>query len=674
MILPTRGWRGVLLVALLLAAGDVAWAQQPADNIVTNAVLPAPPIPRLGVGSTEFVGALSQLLAGDAAGAYAAAKNLPDAIERRTIQWAAIRFGKGIDAETIARFAAEAPDFDFASVYRARLEAALDLTTASNETVIRLLGGQMPNGLDAQIALAKAYVADGQKARAARIARFIWVEEFLTTDGETKVQENLGTLLSQKDYWDRAVHLLMHDRASGTERIMSHLTPAEQSLARARIAVSRKSGDIAGLIETVDSSLRDHPLFQFTVAQWQRDTGDLEGAVAALDRVTSGEVPDAAEFWYERRLIVRQALAAGKPDLAYKAAAGYVAGPEGRLVEAHFHAGWVALVYLNDPRRAAPHFKDMVRLATLPDSVSQARYWLGRAETALGNAAAAKESYEKAARFGSLFYGQLAREALGQSAVAVRPLPDWKDRLAAFDALPLVRAARLLAGNGQKTMAEPLVRRLGYSITDPGDFVLAARLAQEIDAHHIAILIADVADQKGYSLDLFHFPKDGIPQGAQLALADEAAVYAVARQESHFDIDAVSSSGARGLMQLMPSTAEGLAKKLGIGYSPARLTSDAAYNLLLGSSYLKTQLDRFGNSLLLAAAAYNAGGGNVNKWLASYGDPREATIDAISWTELIPFVETRKYVQKVMANYLVYRARFGGAALTMQEALKRIPS
>jgi soluble lytic murein transglycosylase len=124
---------------------------------------------------------------------------------------------------------------------------------------------------------------------------------------------------------------------------------------------------------------------------------------------------------------------------------------------------------------------------------------------------------------------------------------------------------------------------------------------------------------------------------------------------------------------LMPSTAEDLAKKLGIAYSPARLTSDPAYNLLLGSSYLKTQLERFDNSLLLAAAAYNAGGGNVNKWLATYGDPRTPAVDAISWTELIPFLETRKYVQKVMANYLVYRARLGGPAVTMQEVLKRIP-
>ncbi len=666
-------WCGVLATALVVFAVPSIAAQETIDPVVTNAVLPAPPIARTGVGSAPFVSALSLLISGDAPGAYAAARNFADPVERRTIQWAAVRFGKGLDAETIARFAADAPDYDFASVYRARLESAFDFSSADKDTIIRLLGGQMPGRIEARIALAEAYVKDGQKARAARIARSVWVDNFLSDADEKKLVARLGSLLTQKDYWDRAVHLLMHDRATGAERIMDHLSPAEQSLARARIAVSRRAGNIADLISKVDPSLKTHPLYFFALAQWRRDRGDLEGAVAALDQVVSGDAPDAAEFWYERRLIIRRALAANQADLAFRAAANYVAGPEGRLVEARFHAGWVALTYLKDPKLAEPHFKEMARLSTLPDSVSQAYYWLGRTEAALGNVDAARENYEKAARWSTLFYGELAREALGKPAVEIRPLPDWREREASFDALPLVRAIRLLAGNGQKTMAEPLVRRLGYSVTEPGDFVLAARLAQDIDAHNVAILIADRADQKGFSLDLFHYPKDGIPQGTHLAVADEAAVYAIARQESHFDLDAISGSGARGLMQLMPSTAKDVANRLGVTYSPERLISDAQYNLLLGSSYLKNQLDRFDNSLLLAAAAYNAGGGNVAKWIEAYGDPRLDSIDAVNWTELIPYVETRKYVQKVMANYLIYKARLSGTSLSLEKALKRIP-
>ena len=173
-------------------------------------------------------------------------------------------------------------------------------------------------------------------------------------------------------------------------------------------------------------------------------------------------------------------------------------------------------------------------------------------------------------------------------------------------------------------------------------------------------------------MDAFQYPKDGLPKGAKLASIDKAAIYAIARQESHFDADAVSRSGARGLMQLMPGTAKEVAKQVGVKYSSKRL-ADPAYNALLGSTYLATQLKRYDGSLVLAAAAYNAGGGNVNKWLKVFGDPRKSNIDAVAWIETIPFTETRKYVQRVMGNYMVYRARLGTETQTITQALRRIP-
>jgi soluble lytic murein transglycosylase len=125
-------------------------------------------------------------------------------------------------------------------------------------------------------------------------------------------------------------------------------------------------------------------------------------------------------------------------------------------------------------------------------------------------------------------------------------------------------------------------------------------------------------------------------------------------------------------MQLMPGTAKETAKKIGVAYSPRKLTSDPEYNTQLGSSYLAAQLKTYDGSLLLAAAAYNAGAGNANKWIAAYGDPRASNVDPVVWVELIPFQETRKYVQRVVGNYLVYRARLGGSAISPITALHSI--
>jgi soluble lytic murein transglycosylase len=298
-------------------------------------------------------------------------------------------------------------------------------------------------------------------------------------------------------------------------------------------------------------------------------------------------------------------------------------------------------------------------------------FWAGLAAQSAGDRVNAQRYLQIAAEYPDRFYGQLSRQALGLPAVALRSLPDAEPDVAGFASNELVRAVRLLAGNGHRDEAATLLGTFATGLTDGGDLLLAARLAQSLDANHLAIAIADAADRQGIALDLFNFPKDGLPS-TRLASMDKAAIYAVARQESHFKVDAVSSAGARGLMQLMPATARETAGKLGVSYSASRLTSDPAYNALLGSSYLKAQLDRFDGSLLLAAAAHNAGAGNARKWIDTFGDPRSERIDPIVWVELIPLSETRKYVQRVLGNYLVYRARLGQDDMTVEQALRHI--
>lgn len=131
-------------------------------------------------------------------------------------------------------------------------------------------------------------------------------------------------------------------------------------------------------------------------------------------------------------------------------------------------------------------------------------------------------------------------------------------------------------------------------------------------------------------------------------------IHAIARQESQFDKAAVSHAGARGLMQLMPGTARETAGKLGLGYNMASLTADTDYNIRLGSSYFQRMLRYYGGSYPLAVAAYNAGPGNVNKWLRANGDPRTGSIEVIDWVEAIPIFETKNYVQRVLENAVVY--------------------
>ena len=169
-------------------------------------------------------------------------------------------------------------------------------------------------------------------------------------------------------------------------------------------------------------------------------------------------------------------------------------------------------------------------------------------------------------------------------------------------------------------------------------------------------MVGKQAIERGFILDEIAFPNYGVPSFISLEKsADLALVYAVARQESEFDSKAASGAGAKGLMQLMPATAQDTARRAGLPFDADRLVSDPAFNAQIGAAYLGQLLIDEGGSTLLAFAAYNAGSARVRQWINAYGDPR-TNADPVDWVERIPFDETRDYIQRVSENLTVYRA------------------
>jgi soluble lytic murein transglycosylase len=177
----------------------------------------------------------------------------------------------------------------------------------------------------------------------------------------------------------------------------------------------------------------------------------------------------------------------------------------------------------------------------------------------------------------------------------------------------------------------------------------------------VAVRAAKEASYSGVRLLAYSHPVISVPAYYGTGLAPEPAlVLGIIRQETEFDADAISGAGARGIMQLMPESARRDARLAGLAYRPEALLDDASYNMQLGMTELSTHLADWGGSYVLAAAAYNAGPGNVRKWIANFGDPRDARIDPIDWIEQIPFTETRNYVQRVIENMEIYRNRLSG--------------
>jgi soluble lytic murein transglycosylase len=292
------------------------------DTITTGSIRPSEAL-SAPEGSAEFRQGLKLIGDGNSGDAYTIGKSLPSDLERRTLQWAAIYFGAGkVDYNSVQRFGTDSPHFSTPSVMKTRMEQSLTKSAADNAEIIRVLAGSMPNTFDAQVALAVAYLDAGKTDRAARIAHDIWVNEFLDKDREAVVLNKLGKLLTRDTHWARAMHLMMHDRASGVERLLPYLSKGQKSLAVARIAVSRKANNAKALLDAVDQAYQDNPVFAFSRAQRARKAELYESAIDWLNKA-KGDLPDAEEFWYERRTLIRNLLANGDAQLAFKAASTY---------------------------------------------------------------------------------------------------------------------------------------------------------------------------------------------------------------------------------------------------------------------------------------------------------------------------------------------------------------
>ncbi|MEO1468722.1 MAG: lytic transglycosylase domain-containing protein [Pseudomonadota bacterium] len=405
------------------------------------------------------------------------------------------------------------------------------------------------------------------------------------------------------------------------------------------------------------------------------DRRDWDEAEVLLDRISrSAAALGVPGRWASRRLVLaRRAARQGRPQLAYRLAANaYTSAEDGYdHADLHWVAGWVALRLLNDPATALRHFEAFAPLVNTPISNGRAGYWIGRAQEALGNVAAARSAYASAARWQTSFYGQLAAakiDAPGDPALLGRPLPDWRPLISDGD--DAVRMAAIVHYAGESALAWQVFRHLGETRTER-DLEAIAALALDMEAPHYAVRMAKQAARRGIVIMPAYYPVTDL--SAYVDRVEPAFAMSVARQETELNPAAISRVGARGLMQLMPATAQKVAGWLDIPYEPGRLTADWRYNATLGQTYLARRVGQLGGSYVLAAAAYNAGKGRVDNWVVDYGHPLYGQVDMIDWMEMIPFSETRNYAQRVMEGLYVYRTRIAGRAgpMTIEQDLAR---
>jgi soluble lytic murein transglycosylase len=581
-------------------------------------------------------------------------------------QWRQLRQGGNYSFTDYARFLNYNQGWPSESSLRAAAEKAM----RPGENAALVLGFyhlEKPASGSGWARYADALASVNRTTEAIDAARHAWASGDLSAADEAYILARFGANLTAQDHNARVDALLFAKDSADAAPLLQWTTPDRRAAFAARIAMQQRAPNTEMLFQAARHRVSADAGLLMDRLRYLRDGGNdnLARQLAAQPHHFT-ERPADPERWYEMLLILANGAVddrqwhyayniARQLDDAFPAGTQIADQPYGvrdNYTSLAWLAGRVALDRIGNATNAIAMFYRYAYGGKSLQVATKGFYWAGRAALAAGKPGDASAYFQRAALYPDLFYGQLALERLGRSV----PAPGYAPAVASTDATRtsfaqnrLVQATRQMFYGGRADEQMMFVRALAESLDTPTERSLALEMARQLGRQDLSVWVTRAARNNG---DEFYV-RDAYPTIRSTPRSPWSLANGITRQESSFDRYAVSWAGARGMMQLMPGTAREQADKLGVRYDSSRL-HDADYNVMLGSAYFQRMLNTWDGSVPLAVASYNAGSGNVRKWINAYGDPRSGRVDVISWIEAIPFTETKGYVQRVIENSVVY--------------------
>lgn len=564
---------------------------------------------------------------------------------------------------------------------QARTEEAMPADSMQPDQVIAWFQGRDPVSGEGMIKLGDAYLRRSQEANGKAWIKKGWINGNFSVERMSYIASRYGSHLTSDDHKARTSRLVWGGEYGQANAMTNWIGADVSALVSARIKLRQSARDADAAYRRVPSNLTGDPGLLFDRARWlrKRDRDDeARPLLIAASANLNEQPPVVEEWWTERNYQTREALDAGNVQQAYQLAAGHDMRKDAGVpyAEAEFLAGWISLQYLRKPDPAYDHFLRLREGVTAPISVARAHYWAGRAAEKAGRTAESQTQYKLAANFPMTYYGQLAASVVNPRGNLdlpfTRSTPSATKQ--AFMDASMMQAMQALADVGAEGLLRTFALAAAETYTDRDQFVLLTNFLRALNQPALALRVAKRGLQKNVAVYDIAYPTMSVPAYRGNGTPPETAlVLGLTRQESEFDPEAMSSVGARGLMQLMPATAKLTARQHGLQYGDKSDLLTPSVNMQLGMAHVSDLLSDLGGSYILSIASYNAGQGRINQWISTYGDPRSTNADAIDWIERIPFSETRNYVQRVIENTQIYRNVLAGrdVPLVIASDLKR---
>lgn len=558
--------------------------------------------------------------------------------------------------EEIVSFLRKYPEWPQSGEIRKKAEKYLTYATDPQVIIDWFAKNQPQTGLGYKFyALASAKLLSNDNSINA--IRNGWIYGDFDATEEKKYYKDYQENLRAEDNVRKVERYLWEKDISKAKKLMHLIPTIYKKTLSAEIAALEGSSAKDALFSAVKEELyTDGLLFQYLHSKRKETPNNI--SIKLFKKAWAKRDKKHEKDWCKLQLYYAREFIQEKDfKSSYEILSNHFSSDHENVREVQWLAGWIALRFLNNPHIAQKHFQEFLRFATTPISIARGKYWLARAIDKLNDKNKARSFYKEAAIYSHTFYGQLANIELNENKLILPTSPKieiaHKDQAKNSD---IIKAIKILIDNNKTELAQTYAKHgMKHAKNESEVALIVKMIAESSDNLSQATEIAKIASHNHVFLKNYVFPT---PYKITNKPIEAPLAYAIIRQESIFNQHAVSNANAMGLMQLIKATACGTAKSLGINCNVSRLTKDHQYNIKLGTNHFRDLLKTRDGSLILSIASYNTDPKNVTKWLGIFGDPRKMKRleHIIDWLELIPFGETRNYVQRVLENLQVYRA------------------
>lgn len=588
--------------------------------------------------------------------AYSAASKVKDPVLLEAVKWyKVIKDPSNETFKSLSKLYTNTQRWPDSAIIKMRVEESIDITMPSQEILDWF--NKHPSGTSSgsKVYLEAMFNKYGTCEDVIKLAKSTWQTSNFSLQEEKIFINRFGDYITENEHYQKIDRLYWIERYDEANRNLFRLTKQDQKIFKTREALLKNRSNAISMMGTLSHKEQKNPGLIYAKLIWHESKKNQDHLYNLMEHIPS-DPPFYSKWWEFKRRQISTLLEEKQYKKAYKLTSNHKHTHAAKYSDAEWLSGWIALRFLNKPELATQHFKKMYKVVKLPISLSRAEYWLGRSLEAEGKKDEANKWYELASMHSSTFYGQLSLLKINKSGkFQFENLEKITDKdYVSYKKNNFAKLAFIFSFHNNYNLSRQFVAKAIENAKSKGEIFLIANLGMKIKKYDLAIEAAKNASYKMVSIPNISYPTVALHHESDV---EKALVHALIRQESMFNPRAESSAGALGLMQIMPATGKMLASSMKSGFDIKKLKHDFKYNIKLGVHYLEKLLSNNKGSYILTAASYNAGEHNVKKWIKRFGDPRSMNNveDVVDWIELIPFYETRNYVQRILESTQIYR-------------------